>query len=232
MFDSDCLWNQPSEELKSIVLSDKVLLYDVMKMNDQPNNLSSDLLGKLYLEIDPKYPTPFPKCYGGELIGGKSNMLRVVSEECERFFNLALDKCSTQSLLSKDGIGVFDGDERISNYVYNKGIVDIYDVEGYIRRIWTATHLHTVRSSDIEIPIWHLPSEKTSGLQQLFNKSVKDESTFWSTPLEQFNRYLGEYVGIPEKKKFTLTQKISRIYPEVRRLRKLQTLSKRILRKC
>lgn len=229
LLDSDCLWTQPNEELKSIISCGKILLYDPFNRIDpfqrEPAGLSRADIGKLYSSIDPDYPEPYPIWYGGELIAGRHNKLKKIAEELESFFHIVTKMAKENALLFSNGQSIFDGDEFISTYVYNKQSyneqgVEIVEAGAYLKRIWTAYHLNTIEAPDINIPIWHLPSEKTSGLQQVFNEAIRDSSEFWRVPLQDFNRYLGEYVGVPEKKRYTWSQWLSRKFPVVRQIRK------------
>jgi hypothetical protein len=206
LLDSDCLWTKHSETLKHIIGSEKILLRDIYERSDpfkkSPHNLSRADMGQLYSVIDPDYPEPYPIWYGGELIAGKNKNLRLIADELEKVFNISVNKNEKNKLIFANGASIFDGDEFISNFVYNKRLVDIFEAKGYLKRIWTLDSLNNVELDDLKIPIWHLPAEKRTGLELLFNEVVNNKSEFWSVPLCDFNRYLGQYVGIPKKKRF------------------------------
>ncbi len=70
----------------------------------------------------------------------------------------------------------------------------------YIKRIWTTFHHKTAHADDLRLSLWHLPSEKRTGLADLFQDVKVPGSPFWSLPVgDPFRRYLAKKVGVPER---------------------------------
>jgi hypothetical protein len=63
----------------------------------------------------------------------------------------------------------------------------------FLKRIWTAFHYLNVVASDVNLPIWHLPSEKTGGIALLF-KWLRQGKSLPADPVK-----LGGLVGVPKR---------------------------------
>jgi|GEM_PF-2145366 len=217
LVDSDCLWHKYNEKLLSTINSDNyILLRDTYEVNDywieQPHHISRAGMGNVYSEINSNYPTPYPIWYGGEFIGGRGRNLQTIARE----LIVLIDDLRARNLnppMSKIR-NLFDNEEYVSNFAYNKKLVNIYESKEFIKRIYTTGRdepkmkdtamqesTYNVTSQDFNIPIWHLPGEKQNGLQFIFQEAINPRSKFWKVPLNEFTTYLGRYVGIPERRK-------------------------------
>lgn len=217
LVDSDCLWHKHNEKLLSTINSDNyILLRDTYEVSDywveQPHHITRDDMGKVYSEIDPNYPTPYPIWYGGEFIGGKGRNLQAIAHELKVFMDDLKDRNLNPPLSNIRNL--FDNEEYVSNFIYNKKIIDIYEAKDFVKRIYTTgrdepkmkgtamkENTYNVDQQDVNIPIWHLPGEKQNGLKFIFQEAINPRSKFWKVPLDEFTTYLGSYVGIPERRK-------------------------------
>ncbi len=43
-----------------------------------------------------------------------------------------------------------------------------------------------------------MPFEKTQGFPLIYNEITHKNSSFWKEPLDTFNVYLGQYLGVPK----------------------------------
>lgn len=213
LLDSDCLWVRHSKDfIKKVASEDRLFLLDFSKRKDSSspaleNIASADLLTK-FQKIDSTYPCLEPVWYGGELIAGKGKNLKIITDELSLLFNRVADEnWDRQSLTFDNGKNMFDGMELSTSYVYNKYKSDIYNCKKYIKRIWTLSVYNNVSESDLNIPVWHLPGEKKTGLNLLFYKATDPKSKFWKISSEDFPLYLGRYVGIPARKISFIEQK-------------------------
>jgi hypothetical protein len=87
------------------------------------------------------------------------------------------------------------------SYCYHK-IGNFGSLEGFIKRIWTSPHYSNVQPDDANLPIWHLPSEKTGGIALIFkkleNRNCPPRQASRTGKLEE----LGGYLGVPKRKKY------------------------------
>ncbi|WP_158860059.1 hypothetical protein [Lunatibacter salilacus] len=205
LLDSDILWHKKDVVLDDIMSSGEYLvLQDTYQRSNKPleklHNISMKDMGDLYRLIGIQgYNQPYPIWYGGELIGGSPQTLGKVAKNILELLNYCKEEDNKgNKFLFPNGNSIFDGDEFISSYVYNSMDVKIYDsYNRHIKRLWTAEVYNNVSEGDENIPIWHLISEKGTGLKQLFYESVNPDSEFWNCT--DFTEYLGKYVGIPKR---------------------------------
>lgn len=203
LMDSDCVWTHPLPDLSTLLQPDTLLIsnpYGERKPNRRhPDRLSRADMGKLFGTLDPVYPNKYPTWYGGEMVGGSGAAFRTFYAELKRVWALVLDYAKHAPPRFVNGLSIMDSDEYVSAYVYNRGVVKIHIEPGFFRRVYTQEFPNTVRAADLDLAVWHLPGEKERGLLLLFQQAVQTNSPFWQTPLSEFPRYLGSFVGIPRR---------------------------------
>lgn len=204
ILDSDCIWTKKDKELTQLIKSDKLLIFDVYDRKDPkdkgPHNFSRHDMGRLFKYIDSKYPKKYPIWFGGEIIAGSAKNLKIISNELHSVYNhiLQIAQDPAQMIYSKKMLE--RGMEFLASYVINKEKVQWHEAKKYIKRIWTSKKINNVSPEDINLTIWHMISEKIMGIPALCEEVLNRNSTFWQMPLENFNIYLGEYLGVPERK--------------------------------
>ena len=206
LLDTDCLWTKPDEKLDELIQSGELLLLDIYQSADPyskvHHNLSMHDMGLLFKEIDPDYPTPFPVRYGGEVLAASGDKFCEMVSQLERLFEFLVREAqeNRRSFAFANGQTIFEGNELPVNFVFNKHLFPVTDLHGYVKRVWASEEINNVKPTDLGVTIWHLPGEKSTGLALLFEQILDDNSLFWTVPIESFPQYLGEYVGIPERK--------------------------------
>ena len=207
LLDTDCLWVQPCPELDEFINKDELLVSDIYERSDTPDlkgphGQSMRDMGDLYKKIDPNYPCTTPIWYGGEVVGGSSKTMHSVAEKAKKVFDQVMKKAGEGVFYNfENGKNFLDGNEQITSFVYNSGIVKVRHINDFIRRIWTYPDINNVREGDMSLAIWHLIGEKKTGLSLLFNEALNQNSKFWNIGLLDFKYYLGEYCGIPTRKR-------------------------------
>lgn len=203
LLDTDCLWIRSCKDFESLMFNNEILLYDTYQRTDpylkEPHNLSMFDMGRLYREIDSDYPNAFPVWYGGEIIAGYGSTLALLAERFVAIYNKIADIDEPSLLKFSNGKSIFDGDEFLTNFVYNDGTIKIKSANEIIKRIWTSKQINNASSQDLKLQIWHLPAEKETGLDLLFKKAIDLTSAFWKIDLEMFPKYVGEFVGVPRR---------------------------------
>ncbi len=204
LHDSDCVWIRAVNDLarkipvQGLWLSAPRPLYPPQLR--YPFKQSRADFGALYRAISPAYPEPFPKYYGGEFIGGRRAAFQQLRAELEWVWQrVAAMNCQAPVRLA-NGEGIYDNDEYILNFICNRGVMPVTLTTGWMRRIQTLEGLRDVRLADMDLTLWHLPSEKRRGLLSLTAQALDRASPFWQTPLAEFANYLGAYVGIPKRR--------------------------------
>jgi hypothetical protein len=227
LLDADCIWTRRDDSLFEIINDGKyLLLQDTYQRCStpklkSPHNLSMEDMSELYKKIPlMKTQIEFPVWYGGELIGGSPEQFKIVAKWIHKVLRYCKEQESIgNKLVFNNGDSIFSNDEFISSYVY-QSLTDIpvYDTFGrFSKRIWSLDTLYNVEKNDINLPIWHLPAEKETGLKKLFYRLVDSSSDFW-TSNDSMSQFLGMFFNIPKRKVGIATN--------------LKTISKLLLTKC
>ncbi|MCU0447408.1 MAG: hypothetical protein MUE85_21130 [Microscillaceae bacterium] len=210
LLDSDCVWIKPVSTLNTMMDWEKeILLYDTFTSTDPAkrdpkitkDNLYKSEVGKVFKQIDENYPFAEPHVFGGEVIGGNAQNLKIVAEELDKSFYHILTKYKSEAELPRfpNGKNIFSGMEYWTSMIYNQMPLPYRDARAHIRRIWTAFRVSSVKKSDFDLTIWHMPAEKKQGFPNLFQQMLKPQSKFWTLPLDKLPVYMGEYLGITDK---------------------------------
>ena len=201
LLDSDCVWARPAPALLQLLRRPETLLLLDAEPEAGPDTkvhgLSRRGIGNLYRQLDPAYPVAIPHHYGGEILGGSRQRLAEVDQLLRALWHTVLQKYPSTPPRFESGRSLFDGDEYLTSFVYNRLATPGVDASPFIRRIWTSYRNTNVRPTDLGLPIWHLPNEKNQGLPLLCRRVLNPASTFWRTQPTELAQYLGQFLGIP-----------------------------------
>jgi len=204
VLDSDCVWTKPDDRLNQLINSDKLLLFDVYNRTDPfdkgPHNFSRKDMGDLFKEVDKEYLKEDPIWFGGEIIAGSNKNLKIISDGFKSTFDNIIQSSNDPRQFSISRKMLERGMEFLTSFVLNKSEIGWNDANGFIKRIWTLKKINNVSPSDTNLTIWHLIGEKMLGIPLLGKEVLNRDSEFWKIPLDRFNIYLGEYLGVPERK--------------------------------
>lgn len=203
LLDADCVWSRPGKIAESDIDGGTALLYDVhgeIDPDKKVDGMSRHDRAALYKVIHPDYSVSAPIHIGGEIVGGQARHFKLLSEQLLDSYQHILQKFGDNPPHFADGRKIFDGNENLGSMVFNMNLVPWKDASESIKRIWTGYAFENLDPEDLEIPIWHVPSEKLFGIPLLFKKVLNPSSDFWKTPLDKFNIYLGGFLRIPKRK--------------------------------
>ena len=204
LLDSDCVWTRAAVDTAQKIPAAGLWLSTPRPLYPPhlryPFAQSRADFGALYRAISPAYPEPFPKYYGGEFIGGRGAAFQALCAELEWVWQRVAEMNSSQPVRLVNGESMYDNDEYFLNYIYNRGVIPVTSATGWMRRIQTLEGLRNVHPDDMNLTMWHLPTEKRRGLFLLVAQVLDRASPFWKTPLAEFAKYLGAYVGIPKRR--------------------------------
>jgi hypothetical protein len=200
VLDVDCIWTKRDNKLINLIKKEKLILYDVFEQinpDAKISNLSRRDMGEIFKQVDQNYPNEFPIRFGGEFMACDINTLKIMNSKADQLFQSIVLRYGNNPPIFKNGMKIFDGNEPFGSFLYNYNFVPWKDARGFIKRNYSSKRINTVLPEDLNIPIWHMPDEKSHGIPSLFNMVVNKQSEFWSTPIEQFNRLLGGNLGVP-----------------------------------
>jgi hypothetical protein len=212
LMDLDCLWTAKWDNLDDLLNKYDLLVLDRNYNRKNKDHITKEM-GELFQEINPDYPVKYPVWYGGGFIAGNPDSFRILSNKIKQIFDLLVSRANNNIhyTLSYNGQTMLDGDENIQSYVCNDSNLGLYDVNNYVKIVFTSISYNNASKEDYKYVIWHLASEKLRGLSLLFNEIKNSDSIFWSLQKDDIKYFLGKYVGI-DKKPFQLkiTQLIDR----------------------
>ncbi|MEQ1745554.1 MAG: hypothetical protein ABMA02_09015 [Saprospiraceae bacterium] len=190
VFDSDCLINRPLDRLVREIQKDGLLVLTIpFDLDDNINGITRRDMRRLFAELDggtdPGYD---PIYYGGEVFASTLPAVRQINARMPGLWENMLTRYEAKT-------AKFNEEAHFLSYFYNK-IRKFGPLEPFIRRIWTSTRYTDVQASDADLPIWHLPSEKTGGIAILFD---------WlraNRPLPASITELGMLVGVPVRSRY------------------------------
>lgn len=139
----------------------------------------------LFSELDGRDPGTAPEYFGGEIFAADMGVIRQINGMAKELWQQMLERFAS-------GKTKFNEEAHFLSYCYHK--IGHYGLlESYIKRIWTSPRYNNVQPGDENLPIWHLPAEKTGGIALIFRQIKKNELSLHET---------GGLVGIPKRRKY------------------------------
>jgi len=186
VFDSDCIVNRPLDVLFDAVRANGLLALPIPHTpDDNINGITRKGMRVLYTTLNGRDPGTVPVYYGGEVFAATPPVVRRINALMPGIWEIMLKHHC-------EGKPKFNEEAHYLSYCYEQ-IGSFGSIEPFIRRIWTSTRYNDVKASDINLPIWHLPSEKTGGIAILFRWLKKGKN------LPNNPKVLGGILGIPRR---------------------------------
>lgn len=188
ILDSDCIINRPLDVLFAEIHRQGLLALP-MPYSDTHNinGVTRREMRQIYAELDGKDPGENPVYFGGEIFAATLPVIQRINAIATEVWQKMLER-------HRAGQIKLNEEAHFLSYCYHK-IGRFGSLEGFIKRIWTSPQYSNMRPEDTNLPIWHLPSEKTGGIALVFEK-IKKGKQVW-TPDEA-----GSYLGVPKRKKY------------------------------
>ena len=176
------------------------------------NGLSRREEGAIYADLGA--PADDPPYIGGEAFAATGAAAARVVAELEPLWRALLAR-------HRAGEAKFNEEAQALSFVYHKLGYAAGTANPFVRRIWTTLFYDGgAVPADLDLTVWHLPSEKRYGLRRLFPEAVDPHSAFWSVSLgPPFVRYLAEKMGIPRRSLLKMALDLSTALPHKVRLK-------------
>lgn len=190
LLDPDVLCADSLLRVFEAIDDDTVLAYNTgIPPTEKSQGLSALEAAQLHRELSPDL-TGTPAHYGGELYGFTSRTWSTISQEIEEAWQFSLRQWRTKAPR-------FVTEEHLMNYALRH--VEVCSAESFIRRIWTAPTYRTARIQDVDLPLWHLPSEKQRGLSRIYQDSLVKDSWMWSAENQAWRTTAARICGIGQR---------------------------------
>lgn len=188
ILDSDCVIRASLEPVFSEIRQQGLLVLPMPYGEDYDiNGITRNDMRRIYADLDGTDTGISPLYYGGEVFAATLPVIRRINAIAPEIWTKMLER-------HRNGQSKFNEEAHFLSYCYHK-IGRFGLLERFIKRIWTSAKYNNVQAEDAQLPIWHLPSEKTGGIALLFKYLASGDKRWMSSEL-------GEYVGVPKRKKY------------------------------
>jgi hypothetical protein len=196
--DCDCVFVRDPAQLFEIVRRDDVLLISVDETrgaDDEINGLSRRMAMDVYQTLGNDRPDSPPAYFGGECYGLTRKTLTSVMA-------LAPVVKLANDALAAAGQPYLSDEAHFYSFLMWKLGFSHPNGNSRVRRIWTSWKNNTTRASDLDLTMWHLPSEKTIGFRKIYD-NLRSWPQSWSEA--QNLAWLAGNMGVGRKsvRKFT-----------------------------
>jgi hypothetical protein len=193
ILDSDCVWLRSAEAIMNQISTSEVSIY-WMNFNEEEaiHGLTRRQMKSLYEFLQGHEISDLPNYAGGEWFGATVKYIRKINVEVELVWKHCISRFE-QNLLK------FNEEAHMLSYIYYALGQEGVDAGAFIRRIWTISSIRRdATQDDMNLYIWHCPSEKKYGIANLFYDIWDERNNYLNVPSgEMWIRYIGEYFGIP-----------------------------------
>lgn len=192
--DSDCLFLKPAAPLFEVAAANGGFLSfdDEVAPDYVINGLSRANMKTLYEELLGTTLDEMPSYHLGEfLLSSVKNIKQFFADFTELW----------PQLLGRhaEGKSKFNEEAHTLSYLYFRNGFRAAAHNPFMRRIWTNPLFYReVRSTDVDLALWHLPAEKTFGLRTLYELFMHGSNNFgFDLSDERYRQAVFNAVGVP-----------------------------------
>lgn len=193
ILDSDCIFTRPVADLfaeaapKGFIsfedgCTTELVIHGLSRIDMQ--HLYEDLLGEKVNEI--------PGYHLGEFFLASVKNINIIYQDFLALWPELMRRF-------ENGQPKFNEEAQTLSYIYYKNGFQASTKTTYLKRIWTnPVFYRNVESTDPDVAIWHLPSEKTYGLARLYQILVDGAKNYGrDIPGAEYTTTLKNTLGIP-----------------------------------
>jgi len=190
VLDSDCVWSGGCQDLAAALERHGALTYRIDYPATHDINGTTRIEMKALLAAFGHPVDEVPYYAGGEIFAAAVDFCRRAWPTIERVWEQNIAAARSGPFLREEAL-------------FLSTVFAIHGVEGgtanrFIKRLWTGRKGSNVEPADVGLPIWHLPSEKKTGLRWLFERYVEGGR---SLPRDEDGgrEALAKHLGIPRR---------------------------------
>lgn len=164
VLDSDCIINRPLDGLFAEIRENGLMALPMHFADDYNiNGVTRVDMRRIFGELDGgKDPGENPEYCGGEIFAATLEKVRQINQIAPAIWQNMLER-------HKAGQPKLNEEAHFLSYCYYK-LGGYRGLGGHIKRIWTSPKFNNVQKTDFDLPIWHLPAEKTGGIALIFKR--------------------------------------------------------------
>jgi hypothetical protein len=130
-----------------------------------------------------------PPYFGGEIYGLDKDTLRATMVLAGAIFPLNNERARRGQLYFSDEAHFF------SFLMWQLGHRRA-NANQYARRIWTSQKMNNTKHSDLDLCLWHVPSEKLYGFEQIFTDLASGVVDLWALGEAEVRQYAARKLGV------------------------------------
>ncbi|WP_207494057.1 hypothetical protein [Aridibaculum aurantiacum] len=193
VLDSDCIFLKPVEDLFAAAAPQGFISFeDEVKPDYIINGLSRNDMKSLYEDLLGEEIQEIPSYHLGEFLLASAANIRKFFSDFQKLWPVLLER-------HQQGKKTFNEEAHTLSYLYFKNGFRAHPSNNFMRRIWTNPLFYReVRSTDVDLGIWHLPAEKTFGLFSLYHHFMNELHNYgWNISDEKYRLLAQKELGIP-----------------------------------
>ena len=161
--DCDCVFVRDPSTLLQQLVRDSILLINVDTQPDENiNGITRRQAALVYRDFGVEPQVEVAPYYGGEFYGLSHAKLEQFMQHCDRLFRANNERATVGQTYLSDEAHLFSLIMLLLGHATANG-------DCYFRRIWTGQRVNNTRASDLDLTVWHIPSEKSYGLKTVFD---------------------------------------------------------------
>ena len=204
VFDSDCVWVRPADELLADVSQRGILSLCIpYALDHRVNGASRREMRQAAEQLTGRPLRRAPYYSGGELFAARFDYLQKVHAVAQQMWAQLQAAPPGELAIYEEG--------HLLSIIYELMEIPVGTADPHIRRMWTALRLYNVTWEDVDSSrcVWHLPTEKKTGFADLF-AAVRDEgSWFWTSRPEDMRLRIAATMGIPSRSSTQWARKVA-----------------------
>ena len=193
VLDSDCIFIKPVKPLFDEAAKTGFMSFeDDVKPDYVINGLSRNDLKDIYEDLLEHKIEEIPTYHLGEFLLCSVENINKIHKDFKELWPQLLER-------NKLGKKKFNEEAHTLSYLYFKNGLKASTSASFMKRIWTNPLFYrNVSASDVDLCIWHLPSEKTFGIYRLYDYSFnKSDNYGLDMSDEKYVEMVQKFFGIP-----------------------------------
>ena len=193
ILDSDCIFTRPVEELFELAKPAGFISFeDDCKTDLVIHGLSRIDMKALYQELSDKPVEGIPGYHLGEFFLASVKNINTIFKDFQALWPELMRR-------HEAGLPKFNEEAQTLSYIYYQNDFKASTRKDLLKRFWTnPVFYRNVEPSDVNVAIWHLPSEKTWGLADLYQSLIVEHKNLGlGIPDFEYQDMISSAMGIP-----------------------------------
>jgi len=208
VLDNDCVWVKPFTPVVTQLHTQPLVGY-TLKPEDQKNyqgdvlvnGMSRKRMKVVIEELIGSAMAGDVNFYGGEFFAATKQGAQALVSYFDRLWE--------RTVLESRAVDSIKTEEHFFTILFEAEGAQPFAANSYIRRLWTHFEDFNVRSSDLDLAIWHVPAEKNFGFKTLHAEITHSPSRFFRLSNEEAVQLIRRHMGIPHRSSFKFVRDVS-----------------------